>query len=346
VRPPSRNRGRSIILSALLGIGIGTAACGDENPVGPSAANQQEVTAQSITISGSAVLQRPSDTAQLTATATFSDGSARNVSSEAQWTVDHPNVVSVARGGLVTARGYGQCNVTVNYGALSARVPVRVLPEGMFLLSGRITEESGLPLWQAQVSINSSSAQVSTSTDQEGVYVLPARGDVEVRVEMVGFEVQVRRVTVAQDQGLDFQLRFKADGFGGMYRLVFIASSSCALPADAMRRSYIARVVEASTGSLSVVLSGAEFVSFGEAGFTGRRDGSSVRFEISSDFSADYQFIEQLDGNRELAFSGIATGLIGDTFATVFSGQVVVRQRTGTVLAQCDAADHRLEFTR
>jgi hypothetical protein len=113
-----------------------------------------------------------------------------------------------------------------------------------------------------------------------------------------------------------------------------------------MRRSYIARVVEASTGSLSVVLSGAEFVSFGEAGFTGRRDGSSVRFEISSDFSADYQFIEQLDGNRELAFSGIATGLIGDTFVTVFSGQVVVRQRTGTVLAQCDAADHRLEFTR
>jgi hypothetical protein len=328
-----------MVIAALV-----AGACGDDNPVGPTPATQ---TAQSVSISGPTTLQALGDTAQLTLTATFSDGSTRNVSTEAGWSVDHPNVVAVSLGGLLTARGYGQCYVTARYGALSARAPMRVIPEGMFLLSGRVTEESGVPLRQVQVSVTSSAGEMSTSTSQDGVYQLPARGDVVVRAVIDGFESQVRRLTVAQDEGLDFQLRFSDSDFGGMYRLVFSASPSCALPSEAMRRSYIAQIVETSPGSLSVVLSGAEFLAFGEAGFTGRREGSIVRFEIASDLFDDPVFIELLDVNRSLAYSGTATGQVGDTFVTTFSGLVVVRQLTqGGELTQCEAGDHRLEFTR
>lgn len=216
----------------------------------------------------------------------------------------------------------------------------------MFLVSGRVTEESGMTLWQARVRISSSTDHMSTTTNLRGVYMLPARGDSEVRVEMDDFEPQLKRLTVARDEQLDFQLTFKGRGFGGIYGLTFLASASCAPPADVMRRTYIAQITKTAPSALVVALSGAEFEVWGEAGFVGRRDGPALQFEITSDYSSDYQFIEWLDANRELALTGTATAAVGETFVAVFKGSAVVRQRSGATLAQCDAGDHRLEFTR
>lgn len=346
-RTTSRNGGHIAILALLaLSVLVSSAACGDDNPVSPTPTPQPLLTAQSINIVGVTALSRPGDTSQLTAIASFSDGTRRDVSAQVGWETDHRDVASVTRDGLLSARAYGECHVTVRYGSVSARAQVRVAPEGMFLLSGHVYEENGLPLFQARVSIPFPSGDVSTSTDLQGVYTLPARGDIDVRAEMDGFETQVKRVTVSRDEALDFQLKFTTGEFGGMYRLVFTAAPSCALPAEAMRRSYMARVEEKVSGALTVVLSGAEFVVWGEAGFTGRRDGARLQFDITSDYSFDYQFIEWLDANRELTFNGTATGEVGQTFVTEFNGTVVVRQRGGSALARCDAADHRLEFTR
>jgi hypothetical protein len=342
-----RNGGRSAIFPALaLGLLVNAVACGDENPVTPTPTPQPLVTEQSINLSGVTALQRPGDTSQLTAIVTFSDGTTRDVSSTAGWGMDRPGVASVGRSGLLVAQAYGQCNVTVRYGSVSARAPVRVAPEGTFLLSGHVFEETGLPLWQARVSIPSSTGDLKTSTSWNGAYTLPVRGEVDVRAEMDNFEAQVKRVTVLQDEALDFHLKFKTNGFVGMYRLVFIASPTCTLPADVMRRTYMARVEERASG-LVVILSGVEFVAWGEAGFTGRRDGLRVQFDITSDFGPEYTFVELLDASRELAFDGIATGEIGETFVTVFSGSVTVRNRIGNVtVARCEAGDHRLEFSR
>jgi hypothetical protein len=334
-------------LPLVLAFLVGAAGCGDDNragPTSPTTPNQPVV--RSLNIGGVTTLQRPGEEVQLTAMATYSDGTTRNVSSEANWNADHSDIVSVGRSGLLTARSYGQCNVTASYASVSARVAVRVMPEGMFVLSGRISDETGLPLSSARVSITSST-DLSTSTNQEGMYTLPARGDTQVRAEMDGFEAQIKRLTVAGDQTLDFQLRFETGGFGGMYRLNFIASTSCSLPPETMRRTYLARVVDESSGLVSVDLSGAAFSVWGLAGFVGRRNGSEVQFDITSDYSAEYQFIERVDPSRELAFSGTAAGEVGSTFVTTFSGTVIVRQWSGhSILAQCQAGNHRLEFTR
>ena len=335
---------RWFLLPLLILVAVLAGACG-RSPVAPTASTRPSLMPVSISIRGTTALQHPGDIAQLDAVASFADGTTRNIANDAGWTVDRWGIVSVVRGGL-TAQAYGQCYVTAIYGALSARALVRVIPDGMFLVSGRVTEESGMPLWQARVRMTSSMDQMSTATDTHGLYMLPARGDSEVRAEMDDFEPQLKRFTVARDEQLDFQLKFNGRGFGGVYRLIFLASAPCALPTDVMRRTYIARVTESDPRALVVALSGAEFVVWGEPGFVGRREGSTLRFEISSDYSSEYQFIEWLDANRELAVSGTATAAMAETFVATFSGSVVVRRPSGATLARCEAGDHRLEFTR
>lgn len=344
-RTPCGREGAFRFLHLLVFIVIvGTGACG-RNPVSPTTTARTAVPPIAISISGTPILQRPGDTAQLEAVATFADGTTRSVTADAWWEVD-PREIAFVRHGALTASAYGECYVLVTYGPVSARAPVRVVPNGMFLLSGRVTEASGLPLLQARVRIASSTDQLSTTTNLRGTYILPASGDTEVRADMDDFEPQIKHVTVARDEQLDFQLRLNCRGFGGTYRLIFSAAASCALPAEAMRRTYIARVAEAPSGALTVTLSGTEFVVWGEAGFTGRRDGSALRFDITDDYVSEYQFIEWLDGSRELALSGTATAAVGETFTALFNGAVVVRWRSGATVARCEAADHRLEFTR
>ena len=275
---------------------------------------------------------------------TFADGTTRDVSALAAWSTDYGTIVSIA-GGRVTARSYGQCKVTVFYTSVSATVGIRVLPEGMYMVSGRISDESGMPLRFAKVTVTPTLVGMSTSTDQNGLYSVPAGGEVEVRAELDGFAPQVQRLTVAADSTLDFKLSISAGAFGGVYRLDLFASPSCTLRQEALKRSYLVRLTERPSGSISAVVISPEMVAWGESGFTGRRDGTRVRFFFTDD-PMDYTFVELLESGAELALVGSAVGEIGDSIRATFSGTVTVRSRIGITLEQCDAEDHRLEFTR
>src|SRR5499427_2224207 len=58
----------------------------------------------------------PTDaTIQLTATARFADGSARDVTTAATWTSANPAVATVSATGLVTALGAGQVEFRASY---------------------------------------------------------------------------------------------------------------------------------------------------------------------------------------------------------------------------------------
>jgi hypothetical protein len=326
-----------LTLAVLLGVG-----CEGESPLAPST---DGTTVQSIAITGTTTLQRPGDVAQLTATATLSDGRTQDITSEASWSVDNAEVAVVNRG-LLTGRGYGQCRVTVAYGSVGAQVPLRVLPDGMFMVSGLVTDEGGLPLSSARVSVATSTPALSVSTNRRGQYTLPASGEVEIRAEMDGFESRTQRVLVTGDANLDFRLTLSAGGgLGGMYRLNFVAAAACTLPPEAMRRTYLVRLTESPSGVITAVVISPEMVAWGEAGFSGARDGSRVQFTITDDYG-NYAFVELLDADRELHFSGTATGEIGDVFSLTFSGAVSVRYRAGGVSAYCQADSHRLEFAR
>jgi hypothetical protein len=119
-----------------------------------------------------------------------------------------------------------------------------------------------------------------------------------------------------------------------------------------MKRTYVADVVEGRLinrpEDLVVTLSGADMVAWGETGFTGELQGTTVRFDISDDIWGDYLFIERIGSTMELWYSGTAIGTMSDkAIITTFSGQLVLRSATGfSTIAECTASDHRLEFVR
>jgi hypothetical protein len=114
------------------------------------------------------------------------------------------------------------------------------------------------------------------------------------------------------------------------------------------RRQYTARIYEPDT--LWVELSGADMEAWGWAGFTGTRDGNTVHFDIDDTFvpfvDDDPMFVERLDPQRNLAFWGVASGVIeGNAIIATFNGRVQLRSVVGSpVFAECRAADHRLDF--
>jgi hypothetical protein len=134
----------------------------------------------------------------------------------------------------------------------------------------------------------------------------------------------------------------------GRYTLTFIASPSCALPAEASRRTYGAQVLDARVHKepwdLDVTLDGATFTTvWAEPGFIGRIDGATVRFTITDDTDGVYAFIEQV-GASTLHVIGTAAGTFSDQgIVAKFDGSEVLR---GATVVECRAPDHSLVFAR
>ena len=369
----TRSAGRSIILGAfgLAALAAGV-ACDDKGSPGPNGLAGPTATATSASaapaatsavITCSARLSQPGDTCQLTMMVTFSDGSIRDVTAEARW--GYGNAVRVSPMGLVTAIAYGTGEIIHNaYRGLGPNpMLVRVVPEGSFIVTGRVAE-GGFKVEDARVNARSAAGTAATTSWEDGRYELaPVSGDAVIRVEKDGYVAQEKKLSVQRDETADFELPRNrgAAGIDGVYTLTFAAGSSCTLPPELSRRSYMARISEKADGLL-VELDGPGFPGgWYLFGFRGRRDGSSVQFDIHgtpgdpvSDY--DYIFTEWLDGScsmlqpcgpghRFLSFKGTATGSIGDgSISTVFSGTVLLYTGSAT-LAQCPG-DHRLEFAR
>lgn len=370
----TRSAGRIIILGGfVLAALVAGIACSDNgSPASNGLAGPTSVTssasagllATSAVVTCSARLSHPGDTCQATMILAFADGSTRDVTAEARW--GYGGAITISPGGLVTARSYGVGQIIHNaYRELGLNpIPVRVLPEGSFIVTGRVAE-GGVKVVDAWVSARSASGTATTTSSDDGSYTLaPVSGDAVIRVDREGYASQERKVSVQHDDVANFDVVRSGSGTGieGVYSLTFTAAPSCALPAEFVRRTYLARINEKADGLL-VELDGPGLPGDGWYlyGFRGQRDGSAVRFDIHgtpNDPVADYDYIftEALDGfcsmlqpcggvHRFLSFKGTAAGSIEDrSIPTVFSGTVLLYTGTGT-LAQC-SGDHRLEFTR
>jgi hypothetical protein len=101
----------------------------------------------SLTMTGNLKLNAIGETSQLTATATYADGSTRDVTNEARWTSGTPAVATlgpVPTAGLLTARGLGASFISVSY-PLTGRPLFKsgqaiVTPPGTFIITGRTRE--------------------------------------------------------------------------------------------------------------------------------------------------------------------------------------------------------------
>lgn len=113
-----------LILTIALALLVYTCG-GNRNPPTPSSPTP---TVTSVRVTGTSSLTAIGQTSQLTATAIWSDGTSRVVTTEATWQSSNTTVLAVSASGLVTANGLGEADVRASYADMTGLLRVTVRP--------------------------------------------------------------------------------------------------------------------------------------------------------------------------------------------------------------------------
>jgi hypothetical protein len=344
-------------------------ACGSTTPTSPastSSAPAKSVTA--LRISGPASVA-PGATAQLSAIATYMDGSTGDVTGVAHWNSSNTQVLSISASGVATGIKGGEIRVQAAYanrGSAYAYLTIRVLPDGTYRLAGTLTE-SGLPIGAATVAVTAGQGTgLSTTSDSGGGYQLyGVAGTVEVQVSKAAYVSQSRTLVVTADAAADFQLTTinPEVSIAGAYELTFTAgrcnNGAVLVPADLNQRHYTAVITQAAQHpTLVVTLGGAKFAMNGGAGnsFSGRVEPDMVTFLLRGadfyyyyhDLTPPFDLAEALDDGRFLIIEGdVSTTRTGSSLVGTLKGSISVTTdlsgSTKSIAAKCFGS-HQVTF--
>ena len=185
-------------LLAALALLVAVSACsgndrrfpnltGPSPPSAPAPPSAPVAAVTQLRIAGNTALTAVGETSQLTTTATFADGTDRDVTAEAIWSSSEPTVATVSAG-LVTVRGFGATTVAARYVQRFQSVTLKPTPAGTFVIVGRAREpgQGGI----AGVTVTDTVSRVSASTDADGTYSLSSlpRGETRLQFSKDGFE--------------------------------------------------------------------------------------------------------------------------------------------------------------
>jgi hypothetical protein len=324
-------------------------------------------------------------TSQLTAIATMADGSSKDVTTIAQWSIatQVPSFVATvatvsATGGLVTAVGFGRATIQVKFSPLlgstmySTGFTLTVLPEGTYILSGRVTEAGTFGLAGARVELVGGPDSGRTGlTNSDGQYAFDGISGVsEVRASKDGYVTATQTVSGNTEQvNIVLTASVPYASLGGAYMLTFKASSSCQLPVDVMSRTYNVGIDQERGAVLTVVLANGQFATLEDGDgdpvtlnkFVGHVSGNTVTFGLDDPSTAwyfDSAVMEKLADQWYLSFagtaqatptvSGISATLAGIVRLTTCPAGGVSNQVCNATppIATCSARDHELIFTR
>jgi hypothetical protein len=133
------------------------------------------------------------------------------------------------------------------------------------------------------------------------------------------------------------------------HTLTITASPSCAaLPDAAKKRTYPVQVHDRGDRGLVVLVVNSYEIMVGmanEPGFIGRRNGDSVRFDVTDDMLADFAMIERIPGVGDMGYVGTGTGTIDSAgrIVATFDGEFRIGYGSPSPMT-CRASDHRMEF--
>jgi hypothetical protein len=346
------------VSSTCLAVTIGwVAGCGNKNsPTVPTTATTVPPSVTAVAIKGEPALTALGQTTQLTLEATLSDGSRKDVTSGAQWFSSKPSVVTVSSAGLATAVDFGRASVRGQSSGRASALVITVLPEGTYILSGRVTEPGNAPMADVRIeTVGGPTTGRVAMTDGSGNYAFNGVSGVgQVRATKEGYEPAIQVVTPDTEHvNIELTPNLPYASLGGSYSLTFTASPSCSsLPDDIKQRTYAASIDQRGA-SLTVVLSGAQFAN-ASAGFpprfSGRVLGKAVSFKLADDqYYYGANVVEQLAPDRFLSLAGTAEAIATEAgMSTLLAGVVRLTARVvgGAPIALCTAPDHRLIFTR
>ena len=186
-------------LAALILAGL-LVACDDNPPTAPTPPPQPPVpqappspALTRLEVAGPASVP-PGETAQYTATASFADGSTRDVTAQSTWRIQpsccptpSSMVLSIFPAGLATGHDRGEAAVFASFGGPSSGKTVLVLPAGTFMLSGGVFDQ-GEPAPGVRIAVVAGpAAGLETVTDSGGYRLYGVSGEVDVRATKPGY---------------------------------------------------------------------------------------------------------------------------------------------------------------
>jgi TolB-like protein len=214
----------------------GLVGCGNRTPVSPTAPTTAMTptpvpTITRVAISGNVPLTTIGETAQLTATATLSDNTTKNVTTDGRWQAGDARIVTVSQTGLLSVVGFGSTWTSFTYQSRSAGITVAATPSGTFVIAGRVREPGAGGINNVRV-VDELSGRAAV-TDSDGYFSLAElpRLQAHLKVEKEAYEPVEVDVTAA---GVDLPLQ----------RVVRIAAGAETLRPDALAPNDLSYTVD------------------------------------------------------------------------------------------------------
>lgn len=170
------------------------ASCGSQKstpmPTAPTtiATSTPSPTVTRVAISGNATLTRIGETTQLTATATFSDNTTKDVTRDGRWQWGDARIVTISPTGLLTVVGFGSTWTSFAYQSRSSGMTVTATLPGTFVIAGRVREPGAGGL--ANVRVVDTLSGRSATADSDGYFSLAElpRLQAHFKAEIAGYE--------------------------------------------------------------------------------------------------------------------------------------------------------------
>jgi hypothetical protein len=330
-------------------------SCGSPSvPTGPSTLVGVQVVAPGTIAPGS--------TAQLSALATYTDGSTKDVTTAVLWHSSDTSILTISATGLASGIRAGDVNITASYNnRVSATQSVVVVPAGTFRLSGFVTGlNSSLNGALVQVTAGTG-AGLSSSTTVGGAYeLLGVAGNIQVTVSKAAYVTATQGLTVNTNTSLNFALLTVAPppNLAGTYTLAITADPACmttgagALPSVARERQYAAVIT--LTDQLTAALSGATFAPNSSHLLYGELTADGATFDVNDTiyYYSGYRDLAELlpDGTVYLASGHVDLTLSGKDLVGTLNGTIRVAvgpnlPDLGTFVGQCASTSHSVTFT-
>lgn len=191
----------------LMGVfGLSGVACDDRkegSPMSPSPnpPPPPPPALVSVALAGNANLAAVGETSQLTVTASYNDGSTKDVTREVRWFIGDSRVLSVSQDGLVTVVGLGRTYVTASYLNRGAGMRVTATPPGTFVISGRVREPGQGGVLDATITDRASG--LSTTANSDGAFSLAALRVSDTRLGITKAEYEPRELDATTSSEVD-----------------------------------------------------------------------------------------------------------------------------------------------
>jgi hypothetical protein len=352
---------------ALAGLLV---ACDDKSPTAPTPPTSPPprpapapVVLARLEVSGPATVA-PGESVKFTATAFYSDGASRDVSSDATWDAGTSSVLSVTSEGVATGNERGVAIVRAAFNGRTSSKSVMVLPAGTFRLTVRV-HDAHVPVPGAQVTVAAGvwGEFVQTTNFNGTVVFYGVAGDIEVRVNAPGYLEYRERLQVTDHQQLDTvpTLASPRENVAGLYTLTVGAAPECqsTLPGELTERTYVASL-DQNERDLIVTLQGATFYGSGNQRkntFRGTLHVDRMTFVIGAAYYSYYyrgfsrfpDIFDELTPSTYFAMSGSVTVTgSGSRRSGSLDGaiEVLLGPPRFDPVASCKSSGHRFELTR